>query len=272
MPPHRQVFLISDHTGITAEVLGKSLLSQFPGHGFHLVPLPFVDTLEKCRTAAGRINRAWQESGLRPLVFSTLTDPEARAVIMDSPALVMDIFGDFLGLMAAELASQPEPMRGRAHGMKDIGAYHARMDAVNFTLDADDGMAAQKYAMADLILVGVSRSGKTPTALYMAMQYGLRVANYPLTPEDLQEPGLPKLLLPHLGKLRGLTLAPERLTQVREERRPGSAYAALETCRSELAAAEARMRGAGVAVVDSTHRSVEEIAALIKQTLPGQET
>ena len=152
--------------------------------------------------------------------------------------------------------------------MKDFGTYHSRIDAVNFTLDADDGLSMGKYSVADLILVGVSRSGKTPTSLYMAMQYGLRVANYPLTPEDFEQPGLPRTLQPHLRKLWGLTLSPERLAQIREERRPGSTYAALETCRQELQEAERRMRVAGIPVVDSTHRSVEEIAALIKQSLP----
>jgi hypothetical protein len=269
MTQARPVFFISDHTGITAEVIGKSLLSQFPGQHFHLTNLPFIDSLEKTRSAARQIQDAWQQTGLRPLVFSTLTDPDARAVFMDCKALVMDIYGHFLGMMVDELGIQPQPKRGRAHGMKDFGTYHSRIDAVNFTLDADDGLSMAKYANADLILVGVSRSGKTPTSLYMAMQYGLRVANYPLTPEDFEQPGLPRVLQPHLKKLWGLTLAPERLAQIRSERRPNSTYAALETCRSELQEAETRMRSAGIPVVDSTHRSVEEIAALIKQCLPA---
>jgi regulator of PEP synthase PpsR (kinase-PPPase family) len=268
MSPARPVFFISDHTGITAEVIGKSLLSQFPGQHFHIVNLPFIDTLEKTRAAARQIQDAWRQSGMRPLVFSTLTDPEARAVCNECQALVMDIYGHFLGLMVDELGAQPQPKRGRAHGMKDFGTYHSRIDAVNFTLDADDGLSLAKYAVADLILVGVSRSGKTPTSLYMALQYGLRVANYPLTPEDFEQPGLPRALQPHLKKLWGLTLSPERLAQIREERRPNSSYASLDTCRKELQEAESRMRAAGIPVVDTTHRSVEEIAALIKQSLP----
>lgn len=269
MTPVRPVFFISDHTGITAEVIGKSLLSQFPGQHFHLTNLPFIDSLDKTRVAARQIQEAWQQTGIRPLVFSTLTDPACRAVFDECKALVMDIYGHFLGMMVDELGIQPQPKRGRAHGMKDFGTYHSRIDAVNFTLDADDGLSMAKYAIADLILVGVSRSGKTPTSLYMAMQYGLRVANYPLTPEDFEQPGLPRVLQPHLKKLWGLTLAPERLAQIRAERRPNSSYATLETCRSELQEAEARMRAAGIPVVDSTHRSVEEIAALIKQCLPA---
>ena len=268
MQKNRPVFFISDHTGITAEIIGKSLLSQFPGQTFHLTNLPFIDSLEKTREAAHQIHAAWQITGLRPLVFSTLTDPDARSVFKDCKAVVMDIYGHFLGMMVEELGAQPQPKRGRAHGMKDFGTYHSRIDAVNFTLDVDDGLSQAKYAMSDLILIGVSRSGKTPTSLYMALQYGLRVANYPLTPDDFEQPGLPRALQPHLNKIWGLTLSPERLAQIREERRPNSTYASLETCRSELAEAESRMRAVGIPVVDSTHRSVEEIAALIKQSLP----
>ncbi|MEW6677217.1 MAG: pyruvate, water dikinase regulatory protein [Pseudomonadota bacterium] len=269
MSPARPVFFISDHTGITAEIIGKSLLSQFPGQTFHMVNLPFIDSIEKTRAARVQIQAAGLETGLRPLVFSTLTDPDAREVFQDCKALVMDIYGHFLGIMVEELKITPQPKRGRAHGMKDFGTYHSRIDAVNFTLDADDGLSMAKYAGADLILVGVSRSGKTPTSLYMAMQYGLRVANYPLTPEDFEQPGLPRALQAHIPKLWGLTLTPERLAQIREERRPNSPYSALATCKSELLEAEKRMRAAGIPIIDSTHRSVEEIAAQIKQSLPA---
>jgi [pyruvate, water dikinase]-phosphate phosphotransferase / [pyruvate, water dikinase] kinase len=269
MSPARPVFFISDHTGITAEIIGKSLLSQFPGQTFHMVNLPFIDSLEKTQAAARQIQAAGLETGIRPLVFSTLTDPDARGVFKDCKALVMDIYGHFLGMMVEELKITPQPKRGRAHGMKDFGTYHSRIDAVNFTLDADDGLSMAKYAGADLILVGVSRSGKTPTSLYMAMQYGLRVANYPLTPEDFEQPGLPRALQAHIPKLWGLTLTPERLAQIREERRPNSPYSALATCKSELLEAEKRMRAAGIPIIDSTHRSVEEIAAQIKQSLPA---
>jgi len=141
------------------------------------------------------------------------------------------------------------------------------MDAVNFALAADDGLATERYGQADLILLGVSRSGKTPTALYLAMHYGLRVANYPLTPENFERPGLPPQLKAHRAKLRGLVLAPERLAQIRAERRPGSRYAAPETCRGELRASEDLMRAEGIPIIDTTRRSVEEIAALLKLSL-----
>jgi len=181
--------------------------------------------------------------------------------------VVMDVYGRFLGQMMGELGRPAVPLRGKSHSMNDAGAYHARIDAVNFALAADDGLSTEKYDRADLILVGVSRSGKTPTSLYMAMQYGLKAANYPLTPDDFQRPLLPERLRPYIAKLRGLTLAPERLAQIRSERRPNSNYAALETCRQELRLAEAMMHGAGIPILDSTSSSIEEIAALLRQSI-----
>lgn len=267
MTPARPVFFISDHTGITAEIIGKSLLSQFPGEAFAPVSLPFVDSLEKVNLAAQQVRDAWRVSNIKPMVFSTLTDPGARAALDACGALVMDIYGHFLGLMIGEIGYLPQPLRGQFHGMADPNSYRSRIDAVNFALAADDGLGPEKYDRADVILVGVSRSGKTPTSLYLAMQYSLCVANYPLTPENFEQPGLPKSLQAYRGKLRGLTLAPERLAQIRSERRPNSSYAALETCRQEVRQAELLMQSEGIPVVDSSHRSVEEIAALIKHSL-----
>ncbi|OYY93214.1 MAG: hypothetical protein B7Y41_12890 [Hydrogenophilales bacterium 28-61-23] len=271
MTPARPVYFISDHTGITAEIIGKSLLSQFPDEAFATVSLPFVDTLEKAVLAARQVKDDGRRTNVKPLVFSTLTDPAARAELDACDAVVMDIYGHFLGMMASEIGYPPAPLRGRFHGMSDANSYRGRIDAVNFALAADDGLGPEKYERADLILIGVSRSGKTPTSLYMAMQYSLYVANYPLTPENFEnfheQPGLPKSLLPYRAKLRGLTLAPERLAQIRSERRPNSPYAALETCKLELKQAERLMRDTGIPVVDSTHRSVEEISSLLKQSL-----
>jgi len=274
MTPARPVFFVSDHTGITAEIIGKSLLSQFPDEAFAPASLPFIDCMEKANIAAQQIREAWKNTSLRPFVYSTLTDPGARAALGACGALVMDIYGHFLGMMVGEIGYPPEPLRGRFHGMGDQSDYYTRINAVNFALAADDGLSVEKYDRADVILVGVSRSGKTPTSLYMAMQYGLRVANYPLTPENFDgstgsPPGLPKSLLPYIPKLRGLTLLPERLAQIRSERRPNSTYSSLETCRRELNLAEQMMNGAGILIVNSSARSVEEIAALIKQSLKG---
>lgn len=266
MSPARPVFFVSDHTGITAEIIGKSLLSQYPDEAFATESLPFVDSQEKAENVATHIKKAWHESSLRPLVFSSLTDPDARAAVNTSEALVMDIYGHFLGMMTAEIGRPATPARGKFHAIGDEDTYTSRIDALNFSLASDDGMDL-KYDRADLILVGVSRSGKTPTSLYMAMQYGLCVANYPLTPEHFEQFDLPAVLKPHLKKVRGLTLSPQRLSQIRSERRPNSEYASMDTCRKELAAAEKMMRSAGIPVLDSTTRSVEEIAALLRQSL-----
>lgn len=263
MPPARPVFLVSDHTGITAEIVGKSLLSQFPEVEFTYTSLPFVDSPEKAEQAVARLREAWAASGMRPLVFSTLTDGRARDRLASSGALVLDIYGQFAGPLERELGRAATPLRGRLHGIDDHSGYHARIDALNYTLATDDGLNTDKYPLADLILLGVSRSGKTPTALYLALQYGLRVANYPLTVETFAQPGLPACLRAHKVRLRGLTLAPERLAQIRSERRPNSRYASLETCREELDRAMALMHAEAIPVIDTTQRSVEEIAALL---------
>jgi regulator of PEP synthase PpsR (kinase-PPPase family) len=275
MTPVRPVFFISDHTGITAEIIGKSLLSQFPDEAFATVSLPFVDSLEKANIAAQQVCHAWKASNVKPFVFSTLTEPSARAALDACGAVVMDIYGHFLNMMVGEIGYPPEPLRGRFHGMSDDNSYRGRIDAVNFALAADDGLGLEKYQRAALILVGVSRSGKTPTSLYMAMQYGLCVANYPLTPENFDGSagsslGLPRSLQAFRPKLRGLTLAPERLAQIRSERRPNSPYASLETCRKELKQAELLMRSEGIPIVDSTHRSIEEISTMIKHSLSSE--
>ncbi|TCJ18495.1 kinase/pyrophosphorylase [Parasulfuritortus cantonensis] len=267
MNPTRSVFIVSDHTGITAEILGKSLLCQFPGEAFATESLPFVDTLDKVEDAAKRIREAWQASGMRPLVFSTMTDDDARAILDSTGAMIMDVFAHFIGLMTKELGRPAIHLKGQSHSASNETAYHERIDAVNFSLAADDGLATQKYEQADLILVGVSRSGKTPTSLYMAMQYGLKVANYPLTPENFEKHSLPATIRPYKRKLRGLTLTPERLSAIRSERRPNSEYAAMDTCKRELDLATQMMAEAGIPVLDSSTRSIEEISAILRQSL-----
>ncbi|NWG87577.1 MAG: kinase/pyrophosphorylase [Hydrogenophilaceae bacterium] len=270
MSDSRPVFFVSDHTGITAELIGKSLLSQFPRQSFSFISLPFIDSEEKAEKVAQRIQTERSHSGLRPLVISTLTQPSLRHCISQTDSLFLDIFPCFLEALETELACPATPALGQAHGMSDLPQYRARMEAVNYALAADDGMATERYGQADLILVGVSRSGKTPTSLYMAMQYGLRVANYPLTSEDLEKSELPDSLQAHRAKLRGLTLSAQRLAQIREERRPNSNYASLATCQQELQIAERMLRAQGIPITNTTQRSIEEIAALLKQSLePG---
>lgn len=258
MNKKRTVFFISDHTGITVEKLGRSLLSQFDGVEFIPVTLPFVDTAGKVRAAVQQINTATIEDGCRAIVFSTLTAPENHAIIGQADALVLDLFERFIGPMEKELGLRATHAVGRAH---EAGVnYRARMDAVNFALTHDDGGVTRDLDRAQIILLGVSRCGKSPTSLYLALQFGIFAANYPLVAEDFERGALPAALQPLLGKLYGLTIRPERLSQIRAERMPGSRYAALEHCIEEVRQAEALMRMADIPMLDVTAISVEEIA------------
>jgi regulator of PEP synthase PpsR (kinase-PPPase family) len=259
----RTVFFVSDQTGVTAETMGRSLLTQFDGAGFESVTLPFVASPRQAAEAVERIDRAGRETGVRPIVFATLVDDGVRTVMQSSNALVLDFFAAFLGPLEVELGMPSAHASGRAHGMLDLAAYSARINATNFALANDDGAGARDYAGADVILVGVSRSGKTPTCLYLALQYGVFAANYPLTDEDLESARLPKPLVPHRLKLFGLTIGPERLQQIRHERRPGSRYASLQQIEFELRAALALFTRAGLPYLDTTQCSIEEIASRI---------
>lgn len=257
----RTAFFISDRTGITAENLGHSLLSQFEGIKFNRVRLPFMDSVEKARDAVAQINEASTADGQRPLVFSTLILPAVRNIIEQSDALILDLFEMFIVPLEAELGINSSHAVGRSHaaGMN----YSARMDAVNYALNHDDGGITRDLNRADIILIGVSRCGKTPTSLYLALQYGIYAANYPLVPEDFASESLPQALLPLLGKLHGLTIRPERLQQIRTERSPNSRYAALDNCQTEVRQAESLMRLSNIPYLDVTAMSVEEIATTI---------
>jgi len=257
------VFYLSDRTGITAEVLGKTLLTQFPGIDFRKRMIPFIDTVEKARAACEEINGTARQEAQRPIVISTLIDDDLRLIVEGANALTLDLFEGFIGKLESELGTQSSHALGLTHGIGDAIVYERRMAAVNYALAHDDGLAPANYAEADVILVGVSRSGKTPTCLYMAMQYGVRAANYPLTADDFDKMALPKSLMLHREKLYGLTINAERLTKIRSERRPDSEYAAFDTCRAEVRAAEDLFQRAHVPNLDTTTKSVEEIAITI---------
>ena len=253
----RIAYCVSDHTGVTVEAVAKSVLAQFPALEFSLIMLPFVDSADKAEAAAARI-AATPDA----LVFSTLANPALRAILRDSQACLFDVFDLVAPVVENALGQPATPSGGRTHGMAHD--YESRMDAVNFTLALDDGLQPQRLDQAELILIGVSRVGKTPTALYLALQYGLRVANYPLTPDDLGQDRLPDILLAHLPRLRALTLSAERLATIRQARYPDSRYASLQQCREELAAAERLFARHALPVLDTTRMSVEEIAARLR--------
>lgn len=262
----RTVFYVSDGTGITAETIGNTILTQFGDVQFQSYRLPFIDNVERAREVAQRVRDQAGNNGSRPILISSIIDPQINAALADSGALMLDVFAPFMAPLEEELGTARSPKVGRAHGMVDYGRYEARIDATNYALSHDDGININ-YEDAEVILVGVSRSGKTPTCLYLALHFGIRAGNYPLTEEDLDRQELPKHLIAFRERLFGLTIDPQRLAQVRETRRPGSRYATLEQCRSEVAAAEKLIRAERLPLVSTTHSSIEEIGSKILETL-----
>ena len=265
MSQRRTVFFLSDGTGITAQMLGHSLLTQFEGLEFDQVTLPFVDSPEKAEECLARIQA--ESANGRPIVFSTLVNQDLRAVVRRAPALFLDFFETFIDPLEAGLGVKSSHTIGRSHSAMDKKEYQQRMEAINFAMAHDDGSSHRELGQADVILIGVSRSGKTPTSLYLAMQFGVKAANYPLIPEDFDRGKLPEALRGNRTRLYGLTITPERLHEIRRERRPDSRYAELENCRFEIEQAEMLMKREGIRSINSTSKSIEEIATTILREL-----
>src|SRR5258706_2154089 len=266
MTQRRTVFFVSDGTGITAQMLGHSLLTQFEGVEFNQVTLPFIDSAEKAEECLARIE-AEGSNGAQPIVFSTLVNQEVRAVVRRAKALFLDFFETFIDPLEAELDVKSSHTIGRSHSAMDKKEYQQRMEAINFSMAHDDGASHRELSQADVILIGVSRSGKTPTSLYLALQFGVKAANYPLIPEDFHRGRLPEALYSYKQKLHGLTIAPDRLHQIRRERRPGSQYADPANCRYEIEQAESLMHSDGIPLINSYAKSIEEIATTILREL-----
>lgn len=261
----RSVFFLSDRTGITAETIGATLLTQFDESEFKQSTLPFVNSSEKARAAVEYINHTARSTGKRPIVFSTTVSDEVREILRGSDALFLDLFDLFVPALERELEVKSTHREGRAHGIADESTYRSRIDAMNYALKHDDGVSADGYGDAGVILIAPSRCGKTPACIYMAMQHGVFAANYPLTEEDLERQRLPEVLEPHKSKLFGLSIDPERLHNIRSERRRGSQYASLPQVSYELRQAEALYRRHNIPNTDTTNMSIEEIAAVIMQ-------
>ena len=261
----RTVFYISDGTGITAETFGNAILAQFDIRPRH-VRLPFIDTEDKAHQVVRQINHTAELEGKKPIVFTTLVNMSVLKIIEDGcRGMLLDMFGTFIRPLESELGVKSHHRVGRFSDISVSKEYSDRIEAINFSLDHDDGQSHRDLSGADVILIGVSRSGKTPTSLYLAMQCGLKAANYPLIPEDFERRQLPPALVPHRKKIFGLTIDPQRLSQIRNERRPGSRYADLVNCRNEVAEAEAMMRRSGIRWLSTTTKSIEEIATTILQ-------
>ncbi|BES70965.1 pyruvate, water dikinase regulatory protein [Marinobacter nanhaiticus D15-8W] len=259
----RTAFFISDGTGITAEALGNSLLAQFEKIHFERITVPYIDDLEKAANLVKRINKSAELDGEKPLVFDTIVDNTIRAEITKANGFMIDIFGTFLQPLEQELAASSSYSVGRSHSISNESNYERRIHAVNFALDNDDGARTRYYDEADIILIGASRSGKTPTCLYLALHYGIKAANYPITEDDIHDQRLPKVLRPHREKLFGLTIDPDRLATIRNERRPNSRYSSAKQCQFEVEEIELMYRRERLPYLNTTAYSVEEISTRI---------
>jgi len=262
----RTVFFISDGTAITTETMGHSLLTQFPDIEFRQVRIPFVGDVGKAADAVLKIDAACKEDGAAAIVLLSIVDKETRAVIRNSQAITLDLFADFIKTLEEALGVKRQASVGQAHGVADVERYEDRMEATNYALSHDDGISLS-YDHSELILVGISRSGKTPTCLYMALHFGVKAGNYPLTDSDLEDQCLPVFLRRHKSKIIGLMIDADRLAQIRETRRPGSRYASLKNCHWEVDAAESLLRAEGIPIFHTTHASIEEIASRALQQL-----
>lgn len=261
--PNRTVFFVSDGTGITAETFGNSILNQFALKARH-VRRPFIDTADKAFQVVREINETAEREGKKPIVFITLVNDDVLQIVIEQcKGVVLDMFKTFIEPLEVELGIKSNHRVGRFSDIAKSQEYDDRIEAINFSLAHDDGQSARNLEQADVILVGVSRSGKTPTSLYLAMQHGVKAANYPLIPEDFERAQIPSSLAPHKKKCFGLTIDPTRLSSIRNERRPGSKYASIENCRYEVNEAERMMKREGILWLSSTHKSIEEIATTI---------
>ena len=267
----RIVFIVSDGTGITAENFSQSILAQFEAT-FRHIRIPFVDSVDKAHDAVSNINQALNKYGVQPIVFTTLVNPELNHIVSKANGLILDMFQTFVAPLEAALGMKSTHAMNRLHHNADTEAYKNRIEAINYSLAHDDGQSNQNLIEADVILVGISRVGKTPTSLYLAMQYGLKAANYPLIPEDFERGHLPKDLIPYRQKIFGLMIDAERLSEIRNERRPGSNYAKLENCRYEINEATAMMKKQSIPWVLTTSKSIEEIATTVLQAMKSDKT
>jgi len=262
----RSIFYISDRTGITAKMLGEALITQFDQLDYVEITLPYIDSPEKMQETVTKINQAGIRDGAKPIIFDTIIKPELREILNTAEAMTLDFFHTFIGPLEKEFGQPSSFSVGKMHALSNIQEYDHRMDAVNFSLNNDDGATTRNYKDADLIIIGVSRCGKTPTSLYISMQFGIRVANYPFIAEDMEQLKLPKELAEHRDKLFGLSIHPERLHDIRTERRANSKYASFQQCQLEVRAVEALFRREKIPFLNTTTRSIEEISTKILVT------
>jgi len=257
----RAAFYVSDGTAITSEVFGHALLSLFPMEFEHFT-ISFVETKEKAIAAREKINKTCKRTGEPPLVFHTFVNPEIREIIDDCDGVIYNFLEHFVAPLEKQLGINAKPKAHRTHSIHE-NSYDNRIDAVNFALTNDDGSNVSNYQQADVILVGVSRSGKTPSSLYLALQYGIKAANYPFTDEDMDELKIPDFLKAHKKKLFGLTIDAQRLIDIRTGRMSNSKYSSARQCRMEVREVEKLYKKEKIPFINTTKFSVEEISAKI---------
>ncbi|MPY24787.1 kinase/pyrophosphorylase [Shewanella psychropiezotolerans] len=257
----RKVFYISDGTAITAEVFGHAVLSQFPVE-FDALTIPFVETEAKAQAIKAQIDDCFITTGERPLVFHSIVKPEIRDIIFSSEGIDYDFLNTFVAPLEKQLGMKASPVVHRTHG-KDNEGYEARIEAINYTMDNDDGQTLKNIDSADLVLLGVSRCGKTPSSLYLSLQFGIKAANYPFVEDDMDNLKLPPELKRNKKKLFGLTIDPVRLHEIRQSRMENSRYSSLRQCRIEVKEVEMMYKRERIPYVDTTNHSVEEIATKI---------
>lgn len=259
----RDVFYVSDGTAITCETLGHVVLGQFAVQPNEKT-FPFVESDEKLSELLKQIQRSYQLHGVKPLVFFSMVIPEMRTRLLQAPAHFYDVLESIVQRVSQDIEMEPAPKLQRSRSVgKDSDTYFDRIAAIEYTLAHDDGVSLKDLDRADIILLGVSRSGKTPTSLYMAMQFGLRVVNYPFIAEDMHAMRLLPEFEFHRHKLFGLTINAERLTEIRENRLAGSEYASNQQCQQELAIVEALFRREAIPYINTSSLSVEEISTRI---------
>ena len=263
----RTVYFVSESTGITAEALGHSLLSQFDSVDFEQVYMPYINTELRATALTHRMQEAYVRDGARPIVFATMMNEKIGSILRSGNCYYQELFMQFVQPLSRELDVQPSLQAGRSHAITKPSSYTKRIDAINFAMANDDGVRPDNFRHADVVLVGVSRSGKTPTCLYLAMHYGLRAANYPITEEDFERGDLPGDVWSAKDKVFGLTIDPQRLQAIREERRPGSDYASMARCQQDIRQAQTIFKRLEVPVMNTTNQSIEEISSQILRAL-----
>jgi len=263
------VFFLSDSTGISAETMGNALLIQFPQLHFERRLIPFITTAEEARRVVAILDEA-ADGPVTPIAFTTAATDEIREVLLTSRCPMIDFFELHISRVEAVLGVPAARVTAQLHGVGDVQRYNARMAAIEYSIEHDDGQSLRALDRADVILIAPSRCGKTPTTMYLALQHGLFVANYPLVEEDLESSDLPRPIRALKDRCIGMLATPGRLCEVRQQRRPKSRYASLEQCTYELRRAEAMYAANRVPVINSTTRSVEEMSTLIVQTFSAR--